>query len=465
MPSRQDQLQSHQFTVARVVSALVARETDPAQPPFRRLSAAAIAGVLVSALVLAGFAAYGLIAPSGSRSWRHANVVIEEKGTGAKYVYRDGTLYPVLNYASALLAVEGSGARTVSVARGSLDGVPRGALLGITGAPDSLPAAKRLTAKPWTICSRRVDRGVESVLLVGGETPAGSTPNGSLLVSTSDGGQYLIHDRYRHRIAEPDRVTAALLWGNQQSPVATAWVNALPAGQDLRMPNVGDRGQKVARPAGGRVGQVYRFKRSDNAPVEFFLAGTAGLTSLTALEAALLLNDPTTVGSTARTEATELSRADFTQLVNGVQPLAPRDVPGALPATPPELAAVPSGALCAGTGGAGGIAWLRSGVALPASVGTPTAGASTAGTVLADRVLVPPGSGALVESVSSATAGAGQVCVITDLGVAYVLPREDARARLGYGGAKPVRMPAELVALLPRGPSLDPTVAMAPVVR
>ena len=47
MPSRQDQLHSYQFMVQRVVAALVMRETDPAQSPFRRAAGASLASVLV----------------------------------------------------------------------------------------------------------------------------------------------------------------------------------------------------------------------------------------------------------------------------------------------------------------------------------------------------------------------------------------------------------------------------------
>ncbi|MEN3308214.1 MAG: hypothetical protein V7603_4416, partial [Micromonosporaceae bacterium] len=36
MASRRDQLQSYQFLIHRVISALVMRETDPAESPLRR---------------------------------------------------------------------------------------------------------------------------------------------------------------------------------------------------------------------------------------------------------------------------------------------------------------------------------------------------------------------------------------------------------------------------------------------
>jgi len=45
------------------------------------------------------------------------------------------------------------------------------------------------------------------------------------------------------------------------------------------------------------------------------------------------------------------------------------------------------------------------------------------------------------------------------------VPNRDVLATLGYGGVRPVRMPASLVALLPSGRALDPDAARAPAVR
>ncbi|MER7473624.1 type VII secretion protein EccB, partial [Micromonospora sp. NPDC000018] len=152
MPSRQDQLHSYQFTVQRAVAALVMRETDPAQSPFRRLAGAALASVLVAAIGLGGFALYGLFAGGGD-TWRDPGAVIVEKESGARFVYREQKLHPVLNYASALLIIGADRPKTVLVSRRAIDGVPRGLPLGIADAPDSLPAPGRLSTAPWTVCS------------------------------------------------------------------------------------------------------------------------------------------------------------------------------------------------------------------------------------------------------------------------------------------------------------------------
>src|SRR5207244_1044365 len=121
MASRQDQLHSHQFTVQRVVSALVMRETDPERSPFRRTAGATLAGVLFAVLALAGVAVYGVFAPGGG-NWRDGSAVIVEKESGARYVYLGGALHPVPNFASALLVIGSPQAHTVTVARSAIDG-------------------------------------------------------------------------------------------------------------------------------------------------------------------------------------------------------------------------------------------------------------------------------------------------------------------------------------------------------
>jgi type VII secretion protein EccB len=172
MPSRSDQLHSYQFAMQRVVSALMARETDPARPPMRRAGAALMAGLLVAALAVAGFAVWGLLQPGGSTKWRDGRSVIVEKESGAKYAYLDGRLHPVANYASALLIV--GAPTTVQVARRSLAGTPRGAPLGIAGAPDVVPRKGDLLRGPWQVCSRPDGAGPRAVVRVGTPAPGGA---------------------------------------------------------------------------------------------------------------------------------------------------------------------------------------------------------------------------------------------------------------------------------------------------
>src|SRR5690348_7867958 len=154
MPSRQDQLHSYQFSVQRVVSALVMRETDPAQFPFRRVTVAGFASLMVGVILVAGFGVYALFTGGTSDSWKsQTGAVLLEKSNGAHFVYREGVLHPVRNLASGLLFAGGSSRNIVSVSAKSLSTVPRGPMVGIEDAPDSVPTPDKLVKGSWTACS------------------------------------------------------------------------------------------------------------------------------------------------------------------------------------------------------------------------------------------------------------------------------------------------------------------------
>jgi hypothetical protein len=80
-----------------------------------------------------------------------------------------------------------------------------------------------------------------------------------------------------------------------------------------------------------------------------------------------------------------------------------------------------------------------------------------------DEVSLPPGRGALVSSRSTPDAGDGVLYLVTDLGVRYQVPSPDVLTALGYGGVKPVPLPAEIIGMLPTGPGLYPQAARTPL--
>jgi hypothetical protein len=82
--------------------------------------------------------------------------------------------------------------------------------------------------------------------------------------------------------------------------------------------------------------------------------------------------------------------------------------------------------------------------------------------VSADRVVVEPGRGAVVSSLASPDAP-GTLSVVSELGIRYPVPSADVLTMLGYSKVNPVRMPSNLVALLPVGPALDPAAARTSV--
>jgi type VII secretion protein EccB len=449
MPSRQDQLHSHQFAVQRVVSAMVTREPDPVPSPWRRIGGAAVVGILLAALSIGAVAVYGLLAPGGSGRWKHDDVVIVEKDTGAVYVHRGDRLHPVANFTSARLIVGVANARTVQVSRGSIASVPRGTPLGLAGAPASLPAKEKLRREPWTVCTHRPDGGTpQSVLYVGGSGPGRGAALGdrAVLVSAGDDGVFLVWRDRRYRVSPA--ALAALAWTQRAvQPVSVAFLNALRAGADLDRPALGRRGDPVRRMPGLRVGQVLAVERAGGGD-DLYVAVPEGLASITRLQADLLLGDP----SGGQAVPARMSRAQLSQYLGGTPApaLDPVSGDGAPPAAAPQLVTT-AGVVCLGSGG------VSVDVSLGDLGGAVAPGSRSAtGAVLADRIVVAPGSGALVES-------GGALGLVTDLGVRYPVPSIDVAAVLGYANQQPVRVPPELSSLVPVGVALDPVAAAMPL--
>jgi type VII secretion protein EccB len=428
---------------------MVTREPDPVPSPWRRIGGAAVVGLLLAALSIGAVAGYGLLVPGGSGRWKHDDVVIVEKDTGAVYVYRGGRLHPVANFASARLIVGVANARTVRVSRGSIDTVPRGTPLGLAGAPASLPAKEKLRREPWTVCTHRPDGGApQSVLYVGGPAPGRDAALGdrAVLVSAGDDGVFLVWQQRRYRVSPA--ALAALAWTQRAvQPVSVAFLNALRAGVDLDRPVLGRRGDPVRRMPGLRVGQVLAVERAGGGD-DLYVVVPDGLASITRLQADLLLGDP----SGGQAVPARLSRAQLSQYLGGAaaRPLEPVAGDSAPPAVAPQLVTAPV-AMCLGSGGV----WVG-----PSLGGIPDAAATSSGSatgaVLADRIVVAPGSGALVES-------GGALGLVTDLGVRYPVPSTEVAAVLGYPNQQPVPVPPELVSLLPVGVALDPVAAAMPL--
>ncbi|GGM23892.1 type VII secretion protein EccB [Micromonospora yangpuensis] len=455
MPSRQDQLHSYQFTIQRAVAALVMRDTDPAQSPFRRLAGAALASVLVAAIGLGGFALYGLFA-GGSTKWRDEGAVIVEKESGARFVYREQKLHPVLNYASALLIIGAEQPRTILVARRSIDGVPRGLPLGIADAPDSLPAPDRLSTAAWTVCSvdpAGDDRsGPRSALLIGVDPPDGrQLGDDGLLLRHPDGSLHLLWRHRRYLVRDPDRVLAALAATRARAvPVAPALLNSIPAGADLVPPALPELGRASARVSGATVGDVYLVRNSGGGR-QYAVVDTDGLAGITELQASLLL------ARTGQGEPESMTLGRFADLPK-LPDLTPTG-PSAPPPAPPRLVTPDGGGLCARVADDSGVRDLRHGVTVP-DLGTAPRTDDRRG-VRADHVVVEPGRGAVVESSAAPGATGGAVSVITDLGRRYVLADGEVLGMLGYRGVRPLRLPAGLVSLVPAGSPLEPAAARA----
>ena len=456
MAGKRDQLQAHRFLVQRVITALVTQEADPEHAPLRRLSRAAAGSIVLAVLIVAGWAAYGLVVPGGNRAWRTGDAVIVVKETGARYVYVDGRLHPVLNYTSALLAL-GRHAPTRSVSWRSLADVPRGPRIGIADAPDALPPAGEILNSGWSLCSAPDG---DSVLLAGTE-PAGGRPLGdtALLVAVPGGGdQYLVWHGHRHRIRAADAVPAGLALRTQaRTRVGPAVVDVLPDGDPIAPIPVPDAGQPFAPLPRLRLGQVA--VAGDG--VQHYLVTADGLRPISVLQSDIQLAYPPTAraypGSDPAAVPLSLTAAAGARMA-GEAAASPAPAPAQRPAL-----TGPAETVCVSYDPGETTPRVRVGAALPPAGATvPTSGRTAAGLPLAGRVFLPPGRAALVEVVAGDPAATGTLILVTDQGRGYPLAGPEVLGVLGYEGKKPARLPAGLVTRVPLGSVLDPAAARVP---
>jgi type VII secretion protein EccB len=472
MASKRDQLQSHQFVQQRMTHALLLRETDPEHPPFRRGIIALLVGIGLAVLVLAGVGVYGQLSPGGKKSWQSGDQVIVEKETGTRYVYRDGVLYPAANYVSALLLAN-KYSTPVTVSQKSLLGVPRGQRVGIPDAPDSLPSKDRLLGSGWSLCAQPgLDSAgsavVRSVLLVGQEQ-SGTQPDSdaALLVVAPDGRRYLVWHGYRHVIQEQATVAAALALVNESwLQVSPAWLDLIPIGPPLGPIAVPRAGTQSALLRPGLVGTLYVVQTSTGQG-QYYLLQRDRLTPISSLQYDVQRSAPVTRKAYAGSvpEAIPLDPAVVAQ-VSGGGVMAPSD--SALPATRPSFARTDSSgdSVCAVFSNGDFRPRFAIAAELPAGGDAGmTTGRGPGGLPLADVVVVPPGHGAVVESMAAPgqAAGSGALSFVSDLGRRYQLSSRDVLGVLGYDQPPIVRLPAELVTRIPAGHPLDPTSATHPI--
>jgi len=468
MASRSDQLHSHQFALQRAVGALAMRDPDPVSSPMRRIGGALFASVMLAVLAVAAVGVYGVLRPGSGGAWRQGNAIIIEKETGARFVYIDQVLYPVLNSTSAMLILGTS--RTVQVPRSELVDVPRGAPMGIPGAPDPLPGPDQLTHDAWVLCSRpkapsdppSVGAGasVVSVLRVG-SAPAGATElgDGGVLAADPTGHLYLLWHQRRFALVDEKPALAALNWSRDSATVVPASVlNAVPAGEDLRLVVVSGAGTPSPLP-GVKVGEVVVVNRLDGTQ-QYGVAITNGVSQITRIQALMLLADP--AGSAT---LHEVSLSDFTDLTR--QPSGPAiDVADRAPEVAPAQVRPPAGGgVCARFLPDTTIPDLlvaQTGEIAPGEVAAPAPAAGVGPSV--DFVAVPPGRGVVVTSLAAAGQKQGPFAIVCGLGQRFAVPSTDVLNRLGYGGATVVRLPPAVIDLVPAGPDLDPAKAALPSV-
>lgn len=462
MQSRRDQVQAYFFVVGRMIAAVTHGRPDALVQPNRRSSTGVVLGILIAALICGIFFIYGLFVPGGNNSWRTPGTVIAAEETGARYLFLDGRLRPVLNYASARLAGATAGPVT-SVSVSSLD-APTGRPIGIPDAPDAIPAVADLDVGPWSVCTlptARAGAGAPQLTVLVGR-PGGRPLDDAhgVLVTSPDGMRHLLWQGQRFRIPETDTVQVLGYDAVTPVPVPGGWLDTVPAGRDLGVPpteGAGTPGPVV----GGTptlVGQVLTVRNPALNSEQMYLLRTDGVSPVSTSVAALLLADPATAAAypDGPPEPVPIGQAALAELPGSRGPDLAAGLPGRPPAAAaPSADAVPCARHTPGPDGVTTTIELRDRTEV--DTGSSVVPRRAAG-VAADRVSFPTGGGVLVRDQGAAAAG---TFLVTETGTRFPIADEAALKGLGYDGAPVTALPGSLLDLLPMGPVLSTTAARA----
>lgn len=497
MASRKEQLNAYTFARKRVVAAFLQPSpagTDEGAPrPLRTL----VPGIVVGAVLLAGFGAWGLISPSVPHGWDQPgkHVIVADESTTRYVVLNDAdthkpVLHPVLNMASARLLLDPGAYDVIKVKESVLDhsGLKHGATIGIPYAPDRLPgAAEAGKAKVWAVCDRpgggTSHAARQAVFVLGGDEaaamngPSALRGNQVLYVQSQHGVHYLVDPGgKKFELRDPDpksgkpedmSLLLRTLFGEDPQPqtVSDTWLASLGNGSPIWFPAITGRGitKKVVGVPGGSatVGTVLRAVSGKG--YEYYVVTQDGVAPISQFASLLLLQaNIQTAPVQTSIPADPLQRflpADWPQSdpdqVNTSTGDSPRDVACSV--------------LQRRTDGAPGLkTTLWAGKDYPEQI---IEGASSA--------YVTPGSGLLYQEVSGTDTSGGTLFLVTDTGLRYAVSRNNdsaaankasdsrqevnqASVRLGYQDVKPMSIPSVWSELLPKGPALDTASAAQP---
>ena len=440
MQTQRDHVHAHQFQMARMSSALILGDPSMAENPMRRTVTGLLAGLLVALLGLLAFGVYGFIVPGGATAWRKPGAVIVEKESGTQYVLVGGKLHPALNMASAMI-INGSGSRVELVSRNSLKDVPRGAPVGIHGAPQVLPAQPADVVRgPWLICLTGSASATTASSLgfnFDPRAPAAVLPADRFMFVSDGNAMYLLWRDHKHRVTD-NRIPVAL--GVPDVPALQAsrsWLRNLADGPDLRIPAIrgaGSAGREIdGRPAS--VGQLFRQQTVNGE--QFFVLREKGLAPINRTMFQLLQAkggpDPLDIGVAAVAAAPRSSDRSLTEAFTDLS--ASRWESGR------------EAALCARQSPGANDTFTAQLVLTTKEFG----GVRSDGT---GKVVLSPGTAVLVYP---APRGLGKPTpfLIADAGLRYSLPDKDAMAAMRLPEASLVPFPEDLLELIPSGPALS----------
>lgn len=416
------QVTGWRFVMRRLASGVAMHDTRMLVDPLRSQSRAVLMGALLLITAVLGCFVFSFIRPSGVAG---DDAVLADRDTSALYVRVNAELHPVLNLTSARL-IAGQPLNPTQVKSSELDRFPRGALIGIPGAPERMVQAGDPDAD-WVVCEGSGSAS-PGVTVLSGAPAAGSEravtlPDDRAVLVDNGSGVWLLWGGRRSAIDLADRAVTAALGFRANVPAArtisSGLFNAIPEGAPLRAPVIAGAGESAQfpLPVGAPVGSVIVAYSADNTML-YYAVLPDGLQQVSPVLAALLRNaNSYGLQQPPRLGADEITALPVSQLLDvDAFPAQQLSLVEATTApvtcvawTKPADASISSLALLSGAA-----LPLADGVQAVDLVGGGVAGAAT-------RVAIPAGSGYLVQTVGSEPAAppAGALFWVSDTGVRY----------------------------------------------
>lgn len=498
MASRRDELNAYTFEKKRTVASFLQPSptgTDEGAPrPLRGF----LPGLIVAALLLAGFGAVGMFKPQAPKGWDAPgkNVIVGSDST-TRYVVLTTKgktqLHPILNLASAKLLLDTDSFGTVKVAEEELDSgkIPYGPTIGIPYAPDRLPSeAEARSAKRWAVCEKPSGKGraAQRATFVLADREKSSVEGrdrvhgGQVMYVREQGGdaEYLVDaqgKKYELKERQHELLVRTIVNGAPQH-VSKEWLATLKDGTPIAFPKL--RGE-IDQPAGvpglarsaNRIGMVLRASTADGP--EHYLVERERIVRITDLTAQLILHSPDTKILGQDNAAMAVQAQEITPAAYSQSPTASFDWPTIVTK---QVNRGSRDTMCSvlrdvdpDTGTTSQSTWV----------------AKDYPRTIPDRstsAYVTPGSGLLFRQFQGSNTGTGNTFLMTDTGLRYAVqantdsssdatpqkPKKDsggdtvneAQIRLGYQAVKPLPVPIEWTQFLPTGPRLDTNSARQP---
>ncbi|HEY1157212.1 MAG TPA: type VII secretion protein EccB, partial [Arthrobacter sp.] len=471
-----------------------------------------------AAVIVAGFAMWGVIKPAAPKDWDSGANIIQGKQSTTRYVIlpnpktKEKELHQVLNMSSARLVLP-AGAQVVIVADKVLDAYKNhGATIGIPYAPDKLPADS-VAGKPklWTVCNKPGADEMKppnQAVFVAADKDADELHNPARMLGpgqmmyvqgpkqgANPGSKYLIDNKgYLHYLGGPsatDKQRSAMedgLFGSNADPqqVTQDWLDTLEKGNavEFKRPLEFDtkKGQRSQLPLDGdnkKVGRLVSFQNRS-----FFMVGTDKLYEMSPFQSRLIVNDLElrALYGDATPKFAELTPSEYAgakAAIDDKQMQDSPDLPDELPQDQAVNFAKDRRTLCSTYEGMDGKTVKRSVWAAKDYPAPILSGAASA--------RVSPGHGLLFRSMdSNGEDTSGSNFLITETGLRYSVPTNgdggktaqpgteqppqgqpagaekanETQARLGYEKVVPVPVPGVWAKLVPAGPVLNTAAAL-----